>query len=179
MPLNRKILVRTILGALSLSLTYVAFRSDMNYMQSGLGKPAADSIFTTKTVYKTILCTDSADLLGFELHKRYISSGGSTRTEYNVVMRALDPRIDTYKAYCRDIFNDLIAQAAPGASIVVNVFDSSEAYASYAEQGAPGALLPEHLVATYERTPCDNGTYCKITYYPWSVTVLRETEGCI
>ncbi|GAA4464157.1 hypothetical protein GCM10023093_13900 [Nemorincola caseinilytica] len=176
---RRKLIKRTILFAGVSAVAIAALQSDMNYMQLPHERELS-FVSYGKTVYKTIPCSDSAtELIGFELHKKYIRTGNTTRTEYNVVMRDLDPRVDTYKTYCHDIIADLSEEIKNDPSFAINVFDSFEAYSFYAEEAigrdADEHLLAEHLVATYEMPIYGDEREPVLTYYPYAGTMLRET----
>lgn len=179
---SRRTIKRSILAIGILALAIVAFRSNINYMQDRTSKELS-FVSYGKTIYKTIPCSDSAtDLIGFELHKKYIRTGKTTRTEYNVVMRNIDPKVDTYKAFCRDIIADLAEDIKDDDNYAVNVFDSFEAYSFYAEEG-PGfdtddGLLAQHLVATYAIPEYGDEGEAILSYYPYAGNLLRETGSC-
>lgn len=185
MQLRKTHIKRSIIAITAVAITYYGFTSRINYMQSGPYSihHAQDSIYTTGTVFKTILSADNVtDLLGFELHTKYTKHAGTIHTEYNVVMRSLDPSIDTYKTYCHDIITDLMAGNDAEGQITINVFDSFEAYCFYADENPmkhdDGMLLAQHLVATYEQEPYAEDPYCALTYYPYAANYLRETTSC-
>lgn len=170
------------LAACMLLLTWFGFTSKMNYMKSGrsTGFVVPDTIYNAQTLLKAIPCSDAAtELIGFEVHTKRIKHAGGTHTEYNVVMRSLDPMVDTYKMYCHDIIADLSAGIGANEEVTINVFDSFEAYCFYNNADPfkqdEDALLAQHLVATYEQgRRCDDEPYSTLTYYPYAGNTLRE-----
>jgi hypothetical protein len=181
MRLARKTVKRGTLTAMALVLTVITFRSGMNYMPE-TDTATRDSVFYSQTIFKAIPGSNT-ELIGFELHKRVIKSGCESLAEYNVVMRNLDPRTDTYKVYCQDIIKDIVATADEKSGVTINVFDSFEAYSVYeadndVRQHNTDDLLAAHLVATYEDRTEEDGRYCHLTYYPYSSGYLRETAPC-
>jgi hypothetical protein len=178
---KHRLFIRCAAFAGILALSVVALRSNMTYMRRTPGTEQI-TVSDEKTLFKTIVATNpDTGLIGFELHKRHIRRAAASETQYNVVMRQLDPQTDKYKEYCADIIADLRQEAGNG-NITINVFDSFEAYTFYADTlgAAPDAngLLAQHLVATYENTLQNDDRYCSVTYYPWSGGRLRETVSC-
>jgi hypothetical protein len=176
---------RIAFAALMLLLTWYGFTSKMNYMKSG---PSAEAIVDTITRGKTLMmaipCSDKKqDLIGFELHTKHIKHGNVTTTEYDVIVRGLDPTVDTYKTYCSDIIDDITAHIGLDEHVKINVFDSFEAYAFYNDDSLfkedKYYLLEQHVVASYERGhTADHERYCAMTFYPYSGGGLREELEC-
>lgn len=176
---------RIIFAAFLLLLTWFGFTSKFNYMKS---RPCAANIADTVTRGKTLLmaipCSDREQgLVGFEVHTKYVKHAGVTTTEYNVVMRGLNPAVDTYKTYCSDIIDDITAKIGLDEHITIHVFDSFEAYSFYNDDSLfkedKSYLLEQHMVAVYERGhTAEHERYCAMTFYPYANSYLRETLEC-
>ena len=177
---------RIAFAAAMLLLTWYGFTSKMNYMKSGAYSAAAivDTITRGKTLMMAIPCSDEKQgLIGFELHTKHVKHGNVTSTEYNVIMRGLDPAVDTYKTYCSDIIDDITARIGLDEHVKINVFDSFEAYAFYNDDSLlkedKSYLLEQHVVATYERGHTqEHERYCAMTFYPYADGRLREELEC-
>ncbi|MFI5196023.1 MAG: hypothetical protein ACHQD8_02945 [Chitinophagales bacterium] len=142
-----------------------------------------------KTLYKTIPNSDNAiGLIGYELHEdeEYVD-GSDTYPTYNVVVKNIDSQADNYKSLCKDIITDVI-NTCGDEQVVVNIYDSFEAYQLAVTGEQPGKFLSKneeetintHRLATYQYTYVDNNgendKVCLLTYYPDANNGLRENE---
>ena len=142
-----------------------------------------------KTLYKTIPNSENAiGLIAFELHEDgEYNDGTDTYPEYSVVVKNIDSQTDNYKSLCKDIIADVI-NTCGDEQVVVNIYDSFEAYQLAVSGEQPGKFLSKdeeetvniHRVATYQYTYADyneeNDKICLLTYYPDANNGLRENE---
>ncbi len=136
----------------------------------------------SKTIYKTIISSDQGNsLLGFELHKDvcYARAFGNY-TECSVIVRNLDPQKDDYKAYCKDIVNDLV-DAYGSERIRIHIFDSFEAYTLTLNDRflvpEEESMLSSHTVAVFDSFPVcsdDDERTAFLTFYPDAGNGLTE-----
>jgi hypothetical protein len=132
-----------------------------------------------KTLYKTIYSNDDSNsLIGFELHSNLQHHNFyGIHKECSVIVKAIDPKTEDYKTYCKDIVNDVIGMYGD-TNITVNIYDSFEAYSlsldEYALTKESEAIINAHKIAVFDSYFEQNDRYAYLTYYPYAANGLYE-----
>jgi len=134
------------------------------------------------TIHKTIpgSKTSIADV-GFTLHEEPVFTGsyGSYHV-FSAIISDVDPAKENYKAMCYDIISDIIQTCEGNSEIVVNIYDSVEAYnlAGLAENhivitDEQHAYINAHHIAAYGLA-CKAGGAPGLIFYPDVTTRYHE-----
>lgn len=135
-----------------------------------------------KTLYKAINThDDSSSLLGFELHSAAIRLNGHLHKQCSVILRSMDPTVDDYKTYCKDIVDDLVAMYGE-ENLTVNIYDSFEAYSLVMDDAhlltqQEEQFVAGHKIASFEAYYEDGDRLAFLTYYPEAGNRLYERIG--
>lgn len=136
--------------------------------------------------YRTISIAQNSDsLLAYEL--RYESSNYGRYTEYEAVIRNINPAKDDYKMYCKEVIRD-IKKTTGKERIGVSIYDSYEAfYLNHSElkkkrfiDTSEAKFIAQHTVATYHGDIDYSGDCnCSLIYYPDAANGHYKKESFI
>lgn len=132
-----------------------------------------------KTLYKAINTHDSGNsLLGFELHSSALRVAGELHKECSVIVRTMDPAVDNYKTYCKDIVDELVGMYGE-ENLSVNIYDSFEAYSLVMDEThfltqQEEQFVAAHKLAAFETYYEDGDRFSILTFYPDAANRLYE-----